>query len=42
MKEIEARAKVPKLPAFTEKYDLHSYLERFERFAKAQKWEENN
>ena len=30
----ETRAKVPKLPAFNEKYDsMDSYLKRFERFA---------
>ena len=36
-----ATGKVPKLPAFKEGQDeLDSYLRRFERFAKSNKWEE--
>ena len=39
----ETRAKVPKLPAFNEKYDsMDSYLKRFERFAENAGWDKNN
>jgi hypothetical protein len=31
-------ARVPKLPFFTDRDELDAYLERYERFAKAQKW----
>ena len=37
------KAKVPKLPTFTDgKDDLDSYLQRFERFATANKWDKGN
>ncbi len=36
-----ASAKLPKLPEFVDgKDDLDSYLQRFERFAKSNKWDE--
>ena len=39
----ETRAKVPKLPAFNEKYDsMDSYLKRFERFAENAGWDKSN
>ncbi|KAJ8035594.1 hypothetical protein HOLleu_19322 [Holothuria leucospilota] len=37
-RETSNRAKPPKLPCFTDKDDLDAYLDRFERYAKAQKW----
>ncbi len=36
-----SKARVPKLPFFTEKDELDAYLERFERFARAVKWPED-
>ena len=35
------RAKVPRLPSFNERDNMDAYLERFERFAKMQKWPED-
>ena len=34
-----SKARAPKLPSFSEKDDLDSYLQRFERFAECQKWD---
>ncbi|XP_033108542.1 uncharacterized protein LOC117110070 [Anneissia japonica] len=40
--EITGKAKVPKLSAFCESNDdIDSYINRFERYAKNQKWPEN-
>ena len=41
-KVSHSKARTPKLPIFTEKDDLDSYLERFERFAKSQGWDESD
>lgn len=36
---VTQKAKPPKLPCFSESDDLDAYLDRFERYAGAQKWE---